>query len=779
MTQPNVRVVLTPSFAPYKVVILSLIAAYCAGVLPKKTHRPLLATIVKYIEGPQSLVDTDNGGASANPPSLDGIIASIRQTCLQTDPEEGVNYADDIEKRLLHALWSLKSVDSLHAFVDRSKSLLVNNYRHGREIIEKLSSSSLPDYLLTRSSFLGQFVTQCVASFYSGEFGDIELVWNSFVTFRGASKSEWAKKYSKRIPDISDTFGSTENTDDFSVFAKALQSLPFENEETKEEYRLISKEDLEKLVNHQIHLLENYGAITSTELRQTLKLMTQSEASRVPSIYYIEYLECLNEANYEGAFNALHRYFDYMMSNRQTIFYHYALLCLATLHASFNCDSEAIRAIEESIDVARENNDSSCLHFLLSWLYNFMKDRPNLKHDFYVSADQLLQYLKANATDAPSFSYSTAYQSETTQIMLEGGSINSALESLTKSAYLSLTENDNATSFTSHCALASSLWFRTGNFDLAKVYSDIPVGLSASVSQKVFLNIRKAYFEFDNNNIDEAFKILDDQKPFAAVDIRLQKDLVGHKLLLLTEQCIRSSRYKMGELYLSRLLSQDHTDIDITGQTHYLEILLELKKGNAHKAYKKVSHHLSTFAKKPNNKYWFITFTLLNCQILCEGPVPTRALSIVIKCLQSSLRSGFTILLLRGVKILCQILQHLDQDQDVYNILLDCAPFFEQVPNHEIGLKSHQLLAKSLIALYDGNNLLKQQRIDQITLIISHIERSIDGFKKMSMFEEVKRSLELQVTLGKKINHEDLIKHAEKSLQTADERIIQEMAVQD
>ena len=35
-------------------------------------------------------------------------------------------------------------------------------------------------------------------------------------------------------------------------------------------------------------------------------------------------------------------------------------------------------AIEEAISVARENKDNSTLTYILSWLFNFMKNKPEL-----------------------------------------------------------------------------------------------------------------------------------------------------------------------------------------------------------------------------------------------------------------------------------------------------------------------------------------------------------------------------------------------------------------
>ncbi len=69
------------------------------------------------------------------------------------------------------------------------------------------------------------------------------------------------------------------------------------------------------------------------------------------------------------------------MHNRDRALYQYALLNLAILHADFDCNSEALTAMQETIAAARENNDSGCLNYSLSWLYHFGKAHPILMND--------------------------------------------------------------------------------------------------------------------------------------------------------------------------------------------------------------------------------------------------------------------------------------------------------------------------------------------------------------------------------------------------------------
>jgi anaphase-promoting complex subunit 5 len=59
------------------------------------------------------------------------------------------------------------------------------------------------------------------------------------------------------------------------------------------------------------------------------------------------------------------------MPNQSHSRYPYACLNMAVLQADFGCHEEALPAIAEAINAARESSDHSCLAFSLSWLYHF------------------------------------------------------------------------------------------------------------------------------------------------------------------------------------------------------------------------------------------------------------------------------------------------------------------------------------------------------------------------------------------------------------------------
>ncbi|KAH3685081.1 hypothetical protein WICPIJ_003958 [Wickerhamomyces pijperi] len=771
MTFENANVVLTPTLAPYKIALIALIAAYCSSIFPKKANRPILSVIVKYIEGPYSLDDTIPLNTV---PTLLEILRNIKEVCIKADPEEGVKHANEIEIRALHALWSLKSLDSLYSFISKSKILLVKSYTDGKKLIEQRatplstnSASLLPKYLLTHNSFLGSFILSCVNSFETLEFDKIDLLWTGFVEFRSSSKGIYDSELRARGTLPVDMFGATSKDDDPSSLVDLSNRLSGLHLDAKKSTQLVSQEDLLKLLTHQVNVLETYGTSTTPELRSILARMPQSETGKLPTIHYIHYLECLKEADYEGAFNYLHRYFDYMMSKGRMVYYHYALLSLATLYAAFNCDGEAIRAIEESISVARENKDIECLNFLLTWLFNFLKDRPNLEHQFYGSTDQLLQFLKSRTTNDSFKSLdTTAYQCDAVQLMMEGGALSTIYESLTKSLYISVNCGSDSSSFSSHCSLASAFWNRAGNLDLSTVYNDIALSSTKSSTGKSIINARDAYTQFSIGNVENCFKILEDQEKVISRDMRIDKDFANHKLLLLVQQNIRTSNFHAAQSYLDKLNAQSFPNLDIQGQTNYLLAELHLKTGNVSKAHEIILNFLEKFAQRDTNRYWYIKFNILFCELLIQTDVPMRALSMTIQILNISMAGGYFTLSLECILRLTEVLIGTGSYEDARDVIMGYLPTFEYSDELFLKCQAYQLILVITMKIFEQSQETHDydEKVKTVSNFINYNEVAIDGFKKFSAFREIKNCLESQLHFAELISHEELYQHAEKSL---------------
>jgi len=241
-------------------------------------------------------------------------------------------------------------------------------------------------------------------------------------------------------------------------------------------------------------------------------LATGTPASHL--YFYIEFLNCWRAGDYHGAFDSLHRYFDYTMHTRDRTYYQYALLNLAILQADFGCHRESVLAMRETVNAARETKDMACLSFALSWLYHFHRAHPQECPDVIAATveRESLFLLKVKARDwGMDHLLSMAYLSETRQILLAGESIPGAFESLYRSAQINFTRQiRNAVG--SQMLLRSTLWSRLGVTQCAWIECEafLSTHRECSPSEDVAVALCKsAYILSMRGRFDEAFARLD------------------------------------------------------------------------------------------------------------------------------------------------------------------------------------------------------------------------------------------------------------------------------
>lgn len=166
------------------------------------------------------------------------------------------------------------------------------------------------------------------------------------------------------------------------------------------------------------------------------------------------------------------------MHNRDRAFYQYALLNLALLHADFECYTEALTAIEETIAVARENNDVSCLNYSLSWLYHIGKAHPEVAKEIQRKGllgpeRETLVFLKAKAKETQMWSLlSTSLLSEAKFTLAHGGSVSPAFENCLKASHINLT-NDVSSTVGPQMMMSMSLYGRLGVSQQAFITKEI------------------------------------------------------------------------------------------------------------------------------------------------------------------------------------------------------------------------------------------------------------------------------------------------------------------
>eukprot|EP00039_Didymoeca_costata_P002548 m.60958 g.60958 ORF g.60958 m.60958 type:complete len:718 (-) comp11367_c0_seq1:25-2178(-) len=122
----------------------------------------------------------------------------------------------------------------------------------------------------------------------------------------------------------------------------------------------------------------SYAGFDLPGFRDKAKVLLE-DLSDDPLSHYIRHLGAIHCGDYSTALENLHRFFDVQgpraisspqaaKDREHNVHYHYSLLSLASLHHRFGHIDEALSAIHESVRIAQEHSDPTCLNHALGWL---------------------------------------------------------------------------------------------------------------------------------------------------------------------------------------------------------------------------------------------------------------------------------------------------------------------------------------------------------------------------------------------------------------------------
>lgn len=93
---------------------------------------------------------------------------------------------------------------------------------------------------------------------------------------------------------------------------------------------------------------------------------------------HARFMSAWRSGDYAGALEYLSKHFDHSQGRERKSSYQYALLNLALIQSDFGCKREALWAIYETIDAARDSKDDVCLNIALSWLSDLAAQDPSV-----------------------------------------------------------------------------------------------------------------------------------------------------------------------------------------------------------------------------------------------------------------------------------------------------------------------------------------------------------------------------------------------------------------
>lgn len=715
----------TEALSPTSLVLLVVVASYCAGAFPSQLHAGVLLVVVEMLTPERS-----QDATAALPPQLFPLLDSILQRLREEidDPVTASGVCHTVTSTLKH----IHLMGRLAAYVADSKMLLVESQQHGVQLAESLGLDS-PTRFLTRSSVLGRFVVGVVLNFEVLDFDKSAELFAVFAAFVGVEN------------------GRSDN----SLFARVQATRErLTGNSSPAPTAAVLRVDVNQYVEHQLEMLERHGGPVPHELHQVLASMAHH---MLPLAHYLRYLEALHADRYEQAFAWLHRYFDYMMLHDRRSFYHYALLLLATLHAHFGLDHAALDAIQEALAVARENKDLTCLAFLLAWVHGFVRDRPALHARGYSSSHQLLEFLRTRAPEALRALHATAFQLETLDHLDRGSASAKVFADWQRACFVA--SNDSPGTYVRNCDLLATVWSRAGVPALAHAYTDIGRDMChhfPNVLLEVAAAIRTAYLWYDSGRCDEAVEMLRQQQldKRCTSNSTVARMLEARLTVLQVRLAVSKGRYTAARVLLQRLEQQRVANVDVEAERRFLEAWLLSVTGEPLQALEVVG------SSAPPTHYWKVRYGYLAARIYTACGAPARGLTRVVQLQVLARALGWPPLVAEGSLVLAEVLHALGRSREALGIVQQALPRVWQVCDVE---------TCALACLLMG--VAAPERRQEL---VEYIAQAVELYKLAGCFPQVLRCFEAQAELGRQHGDAELAAHGNAAAATVQQRLREE-----
>lgn len=770
MKQDKLKLLVTEDLSPHKISLLGLIYLYSTNSIPLDIVQSTLLLLVKLINN--DILYNEAGDVV--------VIPSLADLCYNIQKYLGPS--NKVLKLMLELLWSIDSIEKLDDYLDKFFALLVSPN-------DIFTNKMNPMKQLSSRSFLGSFVYKVVTSYRLLKFHESFVLYESFIEYREESREQFRRSGGVIHSELEQPGGGKSQAQDDELYDQLnlqLQStiginIPTSSQsiiEKREQLLPVPKQDLQELLDNQINLLEKHGTPTPKLLKDIMQLMTSPNSNicriqnialnNLPSYYYIKYLECLQKSNYNGAFEALHQYFDYMVSNNSKYFYHFALVSCASLHQCFGEDDKAMDAIEEAISVARENKDNSTLTYILSWLFNFMKNKPELwnRQKFYNSSNNshLLDFLISKSRLVSLLLYSMSYNFQTLQIMNNGGGLNQYLTSLLKAIYVSV--NDVKPTFVKSAEVAASVWTRIGNPILSGIYNDVALEMTEKTTDLISLQIRQNFQAFLQGDTERAYLNLEKLKlEVIDRDHSLYNSLQTRSLMMLIKLNLLKGRFRISQQIIEILLDNEIRDIELKHEFILLQIETNICLENYNVALKLISKTIESC----DCMFLSIRLNLFKCMVFNISGNHSRCVSLTIQQIQLAHKSGFLTLVIEGLIILAGTFNALGQYQD-------CIDIFKQIMPRVLAVGHREYIARGYFELSTAwfGKYKQDHNENCLGKVLKFLNLCIVGYKLSSNLIMLHKSFEFELEVAKYRNDESLVEHANSSLAAINEKLAQE-----
>ncbi|KAH8884272.1 hypothetical protein GQ53DRAFT_662214 [Thozetella sp. PMI_491] len=668
---------------PAKIGLLSLVELYSEAAVPNDAIVPVLSFLTSHIlDGEASYQPSQPGDHWQKVDSTVNLMLNAKDFEKLLGPIPSSMPGRRLWDKFLDKLWAIDSLHALHDFFDRRLWLLAKT----KEQLRQDTALDGPPIPISRNSPLGTFLRQSHLEFTRLPFHNVSELWNSFVIYREPTARQWKRRhpgagrlsFDTVLANGEDEWGP--NIDNIAIVPYAGVLLPEQPVDLP-----VSTDEVESLLEFQIRQMQQFGNRVPTVIRERFRHLIDASAV-IPSLaHYIKFLDAWRSGDYSTSFDYLYRYFDYTMQNRDRAFYQYALMNLAIVQSDFGCHREAVAAMLETVSVARENKDMTCLNFALNWLFHFGRGHPELVKELETNSTlgngkENLAYLRVKAKESYNWAlWSSALLSEAKMGLSAGDSMASAFESMVRSSQI-LVEHNMKNMFGAQSLMAVTLWDRLGLPSLSEM------------SCEVFLRCHKRDSVFDDEmkiicrlsgllagrgRYSEAFEKLENLLESNAMR-SWKPNQYWHKYrgLLKLRRDLHRGNLDSADILLSQLLQSRPEDLDpdLVYLVDMLHIEALTRHGDLSAAFAKVEDSLAEL--RDNNKDIALRVRLLlhKAHLFDRAGRPQKGFTIVMRAASMAWRARLIPLLWHAIGALANVLTSLGEFTAATSLLLAVLP---------------------------------------------------------------------------------------------------------
>ncbi|KAI7126873.1 hypothetical protein KC352_g31927 [Hortaea werneckii] len=363
--------------------------------------------------------------------------------------------------------------------------------------------------------------------------------------------------------------------------------------------------------------------------------------------------------------------------------------------------------MDECIATARENHDTACLNFALSWLLYLRQARPSTQRSPYGSIAGVVggdtgeqdevTFLKTKAKETKHWSLlSSTLLDEAKLEMYRHGSTAKALEYIVQSSFLNSTHDLRMLMPVTNLFAGASL-DRLGFSPLAgRMYEEVSVlhGNQSPISDRVRATCRMAYNKAQSGRYGEAEQMLEQAALSVQGILKLEQRVQGFAILVQMTRSLCRADINAASYYLTKLQSlRNFSDPEIEFEVFLLEVELLLKRQEHTEAFRLVNARLrqlkTAHSADAGHGLYLLT---LKCRILSGCNQSPKAFSTAIRAVASSARLLLVPTFLEGLVALARVLNDLSEFSAAQRLLHACMPMvFES--------RQTRLLAQGLLTL--------------------------------------------------------------------------------